>query len=74
MKLSTLTSKGQATIPMDIRKLLDLHPGDKIAFEVSDGVVFIKKIQAFDYEYHNTLSDTLSEWSSKEDDDAYGDL
>lgn len=74
MHITTLTQKGQATIPLVIRKKLDLHPGDKIAFEVMDGDVCIKKIQPFDYAYHQALSKTLSEWSSKEDDEAYEDL
>lgn len=74
MNITTLTQKGQATIPLVVRKKLDLHPGDKIGFEVTDGEVVIRKIQSFDYEYHKTLSKTLIEWSSKEDDDAYGNL
>ncbi len=74
MRLTTLTVKGQATIPLEIRKKLELKPGDKIAFEVRDGDVIIRKIQAFDFEYHQALTGTLSEWSSKEDDEAYEDL
>lgn len=34
--LSTLTSKGQLTIPKNVRDKLHLHPGDKIEF-VLDG-------------------------------------
>ncbi len=34
MSASTITSKGQITIPADIRKRLDLKPGDKIDFQV----------------------------------------
>lgn len=74
MKVSSITQKGQATIPAEIRLKLDLHPGDKVGFELINGNVVLKKIQAFDYEYHKTLANTLSEWSSEEDDDAYGDL
>lgn len=74
MKLSTVTQKGQATIPAEIRKKLDLHAGDKIGFEVTDGEVVIRKIHSFDYSYHSALSKTLSEWTSKEDDEAYNDL
>ena len=33
MSTSTLTSKGQTTIPKDVRKRLDLHPG--IAWSLS---------------------------------------
>lgn len=74
MNLSTITQKGQTTIPLEIRKKLDLHPGDKVLFEIKNNDVVVKKISAFDYEYHRALSKTLSEWSSREDDDAYGDL
>jgi antitoxin PrlF len=40
MSVSTLTRKGQTTIPKDIRERLNLKPGDKIKFMVSaDGSV-----------------------------------
>ena len=35
MSTSILTNKGQTTIPKDIRKRLNLHPGDRLEF-VSD--------------------------------------
>lgn len=36
MSVSTMTSKGQITIPADIRKSLHLKPGDKIDFQVEE--------------------------------------
>ena len=40
MITATITSKGQITIPKDIRDLLDLHAGDKISFiEDEDGSI-----------------------------------
>ena len=36
MSAATITSKGQITIPKDIRALLDLHSGDKINFIVEE--------------------------------------
>ena len=36
MPAATITSKGQITIPRDIRVLLDLHSGDKINFIVDN--------------------------------------
>lgn len=74
MRFSTLTSKGQATIPLEIRKQLDLQEGDKVVFEVIEGNVILRKLRPFDYEYHHALSKTLSEWNSREDDEAYEDL
>ena len=35
--IATLTSKGQTTIPRDIRRHLGLKSGDKIRFIVEDG-------------------------------------
>jgi AbrB family looped-hinge helix DNA binding protein len=42
MSQSTLTSKGQTTIPREIRKLLGLKENDRIVYEVEDGKVAIK--------------------------------
>jgi len=36
MSTATITSKGQITIPKDIRALLDLNTGDKVNFIVDD--------------------------------------
>ena len=36
MSAATITSKGQITIPKDIRALLDLHTGDRINFIVEE--------------------------------------
>jgi antitoxin PrlF len=43
MAVATLTSKGQTTIPKEIRDLLGLAPGDKLDFVVeSDGRVVLR--------------------------------
>lgn len=36
MALATITSKGQVTIPKNIRESLHLHEGDKIEFVLND--------------------------------------
>jgi AbrB family looped-hinge helix DNA binding protein len=38
-KLARITSKGQITVPHEIRRALGVRPGDKLAFE-SDGGEF----------------------------------
>ena len=44
MRTSTLTSKGQVTIPVDVRKRLGLHPGDRVAFiMVEDEVRLVRR-------------------------------
>ncbi|MDP1573354.1 MAG: AbrB/MazE/SpoVT family DNA-binding domain-containing protein [Coxiellaceae bacterium] len=74
MSITTLTSKHQATIPLDVREKLELHAGDKIGFEIVRDKVYIVKIKPFDLVYHEALASTLSEWDSEEDDEAYHDL
>jgi|JI10StandDraft_1071094.scaffolds.fasta_scaffold136545_6 antitoxin PrlF len=43
MLSSTLTSKGQITIPANFRHALDLHPGDTLLFDLVDHRVIISK-------------------------------
>jgi len=41
MDLSTLTSKGQFTIPVDLRRELELHAGDRLSCFVEDDRLII---------------------------------
>ena len=42
--LATMTSKSQITLPKDIRALLQLEPGDKVAFlPLPDGQIAVSK-------------------------------
>jgi len=42
--LATMTSKSQITLPKDIRTLLQLEPGDKVAFlPMPDGQITVSK-------------------------------
>ena len=42
--LATMTSKSQITLPKDIRALLQLEPGDKVAFlPLPDGQIVFSK-------------------------------
>jgi antitoxin PrlF len=43
MASAKLTSKGQITIPRDVRKALGLHTGDRLAFNIRvDGTVLVE--------------------------------
>ncbi len=43
MPSAKLTSKGQITIPKEVRKALGLHTGDRLAFRVHDnGTVVVE--------------------------------
>jgi AbrB family looped-hinge helix DNA binding protein len=41
-----ITSKGQVTIPQDIRERAGLMPGTDVVFEIEDGVVRLVKATA----------------------------
>jgi len=41
MPFSTMTSKGQTTVPKEVREALDLEPGAKLRWEVRGGKVAI---------------------------------
>jgi AbrB family looped-hinge helix DNA binding protein len=72
---SKLTTKSQATIPGKIRKYLGIKPGDSVAFEIGENnKVFIRKATSIDFEFAQALEGTLSEWTSKNDEEAYRDL
>lgn len=71
---SKLTQKYQATIPAAVREKLELRAGDVIAFEIENDIVIVRKARPLDIAFAQAASDTLSEWASAEDEDAYGDL
>lgn len=43
MRESTVTSKGQTTLPRDVRAALGLHPGDRVRYVILDGEVRLLK-------------------------------
>lgn len=72
MIISKLTSKAWTTIPLPVRALLGLHPGDEFQYEVIDGIVILTKARR-----DATRDDpfrTFEEWRSEADTRAYADL
>lgn len=43
VEFSSLTSKGQTTVPKPVRQALGLNEGDKIAYEVAGGDVILRR-------------------------------
>ncbi len=41
MELAKITSKGQITLPISIRRLLNLKDGDKVAFVEQNGQIIV---------------------------------
>ncbi|MBI4610229.1 MAG: AbrB/MazE/SpoVT family DNA-binding domain-containing protein [Candidatus Rokubacteria bacterium] len=74
MYVGRLSSKGQVTIPKEIRQTIGLKPGDMIAYQVQNGVVTLTRVEPFDAAFHAALSSTLDEWTTPDDDEAFRDL
>ena len=74
MYVSRISAKGQVTIPKKVRESLRASAGDLIEYEVRDHVVVVKRVEPFDRAFHAALSETLGEWSSPEDEEAFRDL
>lgn len=73
--VAKITSKGQTTIPQEVRAALHMAPGDLIAWEVSpDGSATVRRVQPMDIEYMRAVEGTVSEWNSAADDQAYREL
>lgn len=72
MEFAKITSKGQTTIPLAIRKAAHLEAGDLLAFEVEGDHLIVRKIRAPADEYLQGVQEALGEWSSPEDEEGWG--
>ena len=43
---TTVTSKGQVTIPGELRRVLDIKPKDRVAFELVDGELRLRPVRS----------------------------
>ena len=72
LAVAKITAKGQTTIPRDVRAALKVSAGDLIAWTVdTEGTATVRRVQPMDIEYLRATQDTLSEWASAADDEAY---
>ncbi|MCX8115559.1 MAG: type II toxin-antitoxin system PrlF family antitoxin [Burkholderiales bacterium] len=73
--VAKVTTKGQTTIPQEVRAALQVAPGDLLAWEIGpDGTVTVRRVQPLDLEYLRAVEGTLSEWNTAADEEAYRDL
>ena len=75
MELARVTPKGQATIPKRIGEAAHIRDGDMLAFDLdSNNTIIIRRIDStIDMELL-ALQETLSEWNSPHDEEAWRDL
>ena len=68
---SRLSSNGRVTIPKEVRELLGLEPGDDVTFEFASGDgVILRRVEP-DAAFDLALSETLGEWGSDADNEAF---
>lgn len=74
MEFSKITARGQTTIPKSIREAADLHEGDLIAFDLRGDDLVLRKVEFGSDRYLKGVSESMGEWSSPEDEEAWRDL
>ena len=74
LQTSKLTSKFQTTVPLAVRKVLNLKAGDLVGFEVIGDEIKLRRATPLDIAFAQALTGTLTEWSSAADDLAFADL
>ena len=74
MELAKVTARGQTTIPKRVRKAANLNAGDTLSFEVRSDHLVVRKTASVQETYLDGLAQTLDEWNSPEDEEAWRDL
>ena len=71
---SRLTSKGQATIPVEIRKALHLKEGDRVVFELRNKKVTVRRAGPEDLIFLKQAETIFDDWNHPEAEAAFRDL
>lgn len=74
MKVAKLSARGQTTIPKSIREAVGIYVGDTLAFETDGEQVVVRKVPRGRDDTAQDLSETMGEWMSAEDEEAWRDL
>lgn len=74
MLASKLTAKYQATVPAEIRKKLGVGKGDLLGFEIVNDKVTVCRVTPLDVAFSKALTETLDEWNTPNDEEAYRGL
>lgn len=73
--IGKITSKGQTTVPADVREYLDASSGDSLIWEIrDDGWVVVRKAKVADLAFLAGVDSNLGEWNQEGDEVGYADL
>lgn len=73
MQVAKVSPKYQATIPQEIRRFLGVESGDTVGFDIKNDKVVLRKLEPIDLEYYKALENSMTEWSSTEDEKTFKD-
>ena len=75
--VTRLTTKHQTTIPLEVRRALDLAAGDEVEFRVEGSSVTLRKAErnlSDDLVFRLVQTHAMRDWDTPEDDEAFRDL
>ena len=68
---ATVTSKGQITIPIEVRRRLGLEQGDRVVFEITDDVTILRPLRADEENPFAAYAGALGSFTTREEVDAW---
>jgi len=74
MKVARISARGQTVIPKSIREAAGLYAGDTLTFETDGEQVVVHKMPRGQDSPMPGLPETMREWVSAEDEEAWRDL
>ena len=72
-KTARVTSKGQTTIPAELRRKANIQPGDSVEFAYDHGRIVLTKVQGVDHAWNAGQSALMTECDNA-DEDVYNGL
>ncbi len=72
--VTKVTSKGQATIPSEVRRLLGVKAGDSVMFSIDGDTVTVKRAERLDAGFLRLATESFSDWNTPEADEEFRDL
>ena len=74
MKFATLSAGGRTAIPESIREAAGIYVGDTLAFETDGERVVVRTVARGREDTAQDVLETMSEWMSAADEEAWVDL
>ncbi len=72
--VTKVTSKGQATIPSEVRALLGVKAGDSVMFSIDGDTVTVKRAERLDAGFLRLATESFTDWNAPEADEEFRDL